>query len=86
MDEVIRWEPRDDLLELPFSAFDLTWTADRSLTCEAYYGATVPKAYRGVRIRFDEVHAFASFDGFSDPLISYQTGLVPLREPVAYGG
>lgn len=86
MQEIIRWEPRHALPELPFSAFEMTWAADRVLICRAYYGVTVPKEYQGAITRFDAVHAFASFDGFSDPLISYYDELIPLEQAVPYGG
>jgi len=81
-----RWEPHPELPELPLSAFDLSWSANRTLVCSGYYGHNSTPEYGGVIIEFEDVHAFASFDGFSDTLLSYQEHPLPLKGPVPYGG
>ena len=83
---ILRWEPIIDLPELPLSAFDMTWSADRTLVCSGFYGHNSTENYRGLIIHFEDVHAFASFDGFSDTLLSHNEHLLALKHPVPYGG
>lgn len=83
---VRRWEPASELPELPLSAFDMSWTADRILICRGYYDADGGSGPEGLILEFRKVHAFASFDGFSDTLLSWNKHLLPLEVPVRYGG
>ena len=84
--EIVRWEPSTDIPESPLSAFDLTWSADRTLECRGHYGHNSTEGRKGIIVRFEDVHAFASFDGFSDTLLSYRDHLPPLKKSVPYGG
>jgi hypothetical protein len=83
---VVRWEPAAGLPELPLSAFDLTWSHDGTLLCTGLYGHNSTDDYKGVMVAFEGVHAFASFDGFSDILLNYSEHPLPLKVPVPYGG
>ena len=54
--------------------------------CSGFYGHNSTDDYKGVLLGFEDVHAFASFDGFSDILLNYREHPIPLRAPVLYGG
>lgn len=82
---VVRWEPVSNLAELPLASFDMTWS-DRTLVCSARYGLNSTEECKGLIIQFEDVHAFASFDGFSDILLNERQHLLPLKIPVLYGG
>jgi hypothetical protein len=81
---VIRWIPAANTPELPLSAFNLSWSADGQLICEGLYPEGLSAPARGIVISFADVHAFMSFEEYSDYL---EGTVVPaLTKPVLHGG
>ena len=82
----VRWEPTRPMPELPLAVFDLAWSASGELTCVGKYPDYLNPPAEGIIIKFNGVHAFMSFDEYSDVLDAMRVRVPALATPVPYGG
>lgn len=83
---VIRWTPVDHTLELPLSAFNLSWSAEGRLVFQGLYPSELNPPKKGIILSFSNTHAFMSFDEYSDYLDGMKVDVPALARPVPYGG
>jgi hypothetical protein len=72
--------------ELPLSVLDMTWSADERVVCSGTYPQELAPPHKGLRVAFDNVHAFMMFEEYSDPWEASNIEFPALATPVPYGG
>lgn len=81
-----RWSPAQSTPELPLSVLDMTWATDGRIVCSGLYPQELNSPHKGIRVAFEDVHAFMMFEDYSDPWGTSGIEFPALVTPVPYGG